>query len=175
MQLGSFIRAAGWRRTLGLIGLLVAALFAERFLGTADVSEVSGHPHLIDGDSFKLSGYEVRLVGIDAPEGRQNCSKNGRTWACGREAKKALSRMIGGREIVCQSDGRDKHQRILGTCWVGGTNLNQQMVAQGHAVAFGRRYNHEEDAAKAEKRGLWSGTFERPQEWRRLNFGSADG
>ncbi len=175
MQLSSLVRAAGWRRTIGLVGLLVAVLLAERFLGTADVSEVSGYPRLVDGDSFKLNGHEVRMVGIDAPEGRQNCQKNGKDWACGREAKKALSRMIGGRKIVCRFEGRDKHQRLLGTCEVGGKNLNQAMVEQGHAVAFGRRYTREERAAKAARRGLWAGTFDRPQDWRRMNFGSADG
>lgn len=175
MQLGSFIRAGSWRRTMGLVGLLIAALFTERYLGTADVTEVSGHPRLVDGDSFELSGYKVRMVGIDAPEGRQNCQKNGQSWPCGRAAKNALARMIGGQTVVCQSDGRDKHHRLLATCTVAGKNLNQEMVAQGHAVAFGRRYNREEAAAKAAGRGLWAGTFERPQDWRRMNLGSADG
>lgn len=175
MQLGSFVRAAGWRRTIGLIGLLVAALFAERILGTADVTEVTGHPRLVDGDSFTLNGHKVRMVGIDAPEGQQMCQRQGKDWPCGREATTALSRMIAGRAILCRSEGRDKHQRILGTCQVGGKNLNQAMVEQGHAVSFGRRYAGEERAAKAAKRGLWSGTFERPQDWRRIHLGSAEG
>ncbi len=175
MQLSSFVRAAGWRRTIGLLGLLAAVLFAERLLGTADVSEAHGYPRLIDGDSLKLNGYEVRMLGIDAPEGRQNCQKNGKDWACGREAKRALLRMIGGRKILCRFEGRDKHQRMLGTCEVAGKNLNKEMVQQGHAVAFGRRYNREEGNARAARRGVWAGTFERPQEWRRMNFGSADG
>ena len=175
MQLSSFVRAAGWRRTIGLLGLLAAALFAERYLGTADVTEVQGYPRLIDGDSLKLNGYEVRMVGIDAPEGRQNCQKSGRAWACGREATKALSRMIGRNKILCRFEGQDKHQRMLGTCEAAGKNLNKEMVEQGHAVAFGRRYSREESTAKAARRGLWAGTFERPQEWRRMNFGSIDG
>jgi len=175
MQLSSFVRAAGWRRTIGLIGLLAAALFAERFMGTADVSEAKGYPRLIDGDSLKLNGYEVRMLGIDAPEGRQSCRKDGKEWSCGREATKALSRMISGQQVLCRFEGRDKHQRMLGTCEVAGKNLNKQMVEQGHAVAFGRRYAQEERSAKSARRGLWAGTFERPQEWRRMNLGSVDG
>ena len=174
MQLNSFVRAATWRRTLGLMGLLAAVLFAERFLGTQDVAELTGQARLIDGDSLKLNGYEVRMVGIDAPEGRQKCQKDGKDWACGRAARQALARMIGGRAIHCSFEGRDKHQRLLGTCNVAGRNLNKAMVAEGFAVAFGRRYLREEAAAQSARRGLWAGTFERPQEWRRQHFGSAE-
>lgn len=175
MQLKDFVRAGGWRRTLGLLGLLAAALFTERYLGTSDVQQASGYPRLIDGDSLKLNGHEVRMVGIDAPEGRQMCQKNGKAWSCGQEATRVLQRMIGGKSVECRFEGRDKHSRFLGTCTVAGRNLNQAMVEQGYAVAFGRRYLREENAAKTAGRGLWSGTFERPQEWRRQHLGSVDG
>ncbi|MCH9764820.1 MAG: thermonuclease family protein [Alphaproteobacteria bacterium] len=173
MQLSSFLRAGGLRKTIGLVGLLALVLFAERFMGTEEVAEASGRAQLVDGDSLHLSGYEVRMVGIDAPEGQQNCQKDGKTWACGREARRALERLIAGRKILCRFEGRDKHRRMLGTCEVAGRNLNQAMVEAGFAVAFGRRYVREEDAAKSARRGLWAGTFERPQDWRRQNLGTA--
>ena len=171
MQLGSLRHAGTLRRTIGLLGLLAVAVFAERFLGTADISERSGRARLIDGDSLRLGDLEVRLVGIDAPEGQQKCQKNGQDWACGTAARTALARLIAGRNIICRFEGRDKHQRMLGTCEVAGLNLNQAMVEQGFAVAFGK-YNREERAAKTARRGIWAGTFQRPQDWRRRNLGA---
>lgn len=175
MQLNAFLRAATGRQTLGLIALLVAALIGERYLTASDTTELIGRPRLIDGDSLKLNGHEVRMVGIDAPEGRQKCRRNGQDWACGRDATRELSQMIGGREILCRVEGRDKHRRYLSTCEVGGRNLNQAMVEHGMAVSFGRRYAKQEAAARSARRGLWAGTFDRPQDWRRQNLGSAEG
>lgn len=44
------------------------------------------------------------------------------------------------------------------------------MVRQGHAIAY-RRYAEDyvaaEGEAKAAKRGIWAGTFQDPQDWRR--------
>lgn len=175
MQLRKLAEAATWRRTLGLIAVLAAALFAEDYVrgpGEPDIERLEGRPRLIDGDSLALAGETVRMVGIDAPEGRQMCQRDGRDWPCGRESTAALRKLIAGRPVVCQFEGRDKHRRLLGTCHVGGKNLNQSMVERGYAVSFGRRYLRQERTAKSEKRGMWSGTFERPRDWRRRNLGS---
>lgn len=163
------------RRILGLILVLAAALFSERYFGDRDVERIEGRPRLVDGDSFKMGGREVRMVGIDAPEGRQQCQKQGRAWPCGHVATEALRQMIGGRMVTCTIEGRDKHRRLLATCSAGGRNLNQAMVARGHAVAFGRRYRGEERAAKSAKRGLWAGEFQKPRDWRRQHLGAVDG
>ena len=46
------------------------------------------------------------------------------------------------------------------------------MVRNGHAVAF-RKYSKkfvvQENIAKKNKSGLWSGTFEMPWDWRKKN------
>ena len=55
---------------------------------------VEGQPRLVDGDSFFLNGTEVRMVGIDAPEGRQTCERQGRSWPCGEEARKHLAGLL---------------------------------------------------------------------------------
>ena len=128
--------------------------------------DVAGFAKVIDGDSFRLGGGEVRLVGIDAPEGRQTCEKDGRTWDCGEEARRALQRFIGGQKVTCRSAELDKHGRYLGTCEAGGRVLNAAMVESGLAVSYGA-YRSEERAAKAARRGLWAGTFQMPRDWRR--------
>jgi len=57
----------------------------------------------------------------------------------------------------------------LGRCTVGTLDVNRAMVVGGHAVAF-RRYSTDyvpaEESAKANKRGLWAGTFRMPSEYR---------
>ncbi len=164
------LRRNRWLATALLIGALLALQWVQQSLnrtgGPIPANGVSGRPNLVDGDSFRLGNEEVRLVGIDAPEGRQTCSRASATWACGEESRRTLARLIGGRPISCRAAERDQHGRLLAVCSVDGRDLNREMVASGMALAYGN-YEREEAAARAAKRGLWSGEFERPREWRR--------
>lgn len=167
-------RRRGWRaRWLALGGLLllmVGLQWLHQQLnprgGPVPSEPAQGHPHLVDGDSFTLGGEEVRLVGIDAPEGRQTCTRNGQPWPCGEESRRALARLIAGRRIVCRAVERDQHGRLLGICSAGDQELNREMVASGHAVAYGN-YEKEQAAARSARVGLWSGQFQQPKAWRR--------
>lgn len=167
-------RNLGWReRWIGLAGLVLLLLglqwLQQRYTpsgGAVPIEPVRGHARLVDGDSFFLGGEEVRLVGIDAPEGRQRCTRAGQSWPCGEEARRQLARLIGGREITCRSVERDQHGRLLGVCFVGAQELNREMVASGLALAYGN-YEKEEATARSARRGLWSGEFQRPRDWRR--------
>jgi len=127
--------------------------------------QVEGRARAIDGDSLFVGNSEVRLKGIDAPEGRQSCTKDGRAWACGNAARDELVRLVGGATVVCRVTGRDKHGRYLAACSADGRDLNAAMVASGMAVAFGG-YEREQGEAKAARRGLWAGEFEQPRDWR---------
>jgi endonuclease YncB( thermonuclease family) len=132
---------------------------------------LEGRPRFVDGDSFFIGQTEVRMQGIDAPEGRQTCTREGREWRCGEDAKRKLQGLTGGQPIRCDVHSTDQHGRRLATCFSSnGTNLNAEMVAQGYAVAFGT-YEGEERQAKSARRGLWASDFERPQDWRRRNTG----
>lgn len=127
--------------------------------------QVSGPARLIDGDSLFVGGSEVRLKGIDAPEGRQTCTRQGRSWDCGNAARDELQALIGGNQVNCKVSERDMHGRLLSYCSAGGRDLNGAMVGAGFAIAFGG-YASEEGQAKAARRGLWAGEFQRPREWR---------
>jgi endonuclease YncB( thermonuclease family) len=127
--------------------------------------EITGAAEVIDGDSLRISGVEMRLKGIDAPELSQTCTVSGRETACGREARTALRRLLQRGLVTCIGDERDRYDRLLVVCRVRGAEINAVMVRDGHAVAFGH-YEAEEAQARAAFAGLWAGEFERPRAWR---------
>jgi endonuclease YncB( thermonuclease family) len=122
-----------------------------------------------DGDSLRIGETRIRLHGIDAPELDQTCTRPGASWACGSEAASQLAKLVTGRDVLCLPMGEDQHGRVLARCKVMGRDINQAMVESGYALAF-RRYGTEyvaaEERAKAAKRGLWSGSFQTPSEFR---------
>jgi endonuclease YncB( thermonuclease family) len=65
----------------------------------------------IDGDSLEVAGEQIRLIGIDAPEGRQLCQRDGREWRCGDAATAALGELVVGYEVRCDVLGRDRWWR----------------------------------------------------------------
>jgi len=165
------LHSRNWRRG-AWFPAVAGVLMASTVSGPAEARpiEASGYAKVIDGDSLQVGYERIRLVGIDAPEGRQTCEREGVTWLCGQEAARALRGLVGGREVRCIADARDRYKRLLAVCTVNGTNLNATMVERGWALAF-VRYSHayvgEEDRARRAKRGLWAGEFEKPWEWRR--------
>ena len=130
---------------------------------------IAGRTRVIDGDSLYVDAYEVRLLGIDAPEGRQMCRRRGVDWPCGRQSADRLRALIGRQRVNCQVEKHDKHRRLLAICEAGRKNLNLSQVKNGWAVSYGR-YSQEERMARDEKRGIWSGTFEHPKDWRDKNM-----
>mgnify|MGYP001284779143 CR=1 FL=1 len=142
----------------------------------ASAETVTGLPVIVDGDSLRFPGTDVRLEGIDAPEWDQSCQRNGATYQCGQEATAALRALIAGRPVTCvgvpQKNGteRDIYGRLLAECRAGDTLINARMVEGGHALAF-RRYSVEyvpqEDRARAAGVGLWAGPHGAPWDWRR--------
>ena len=51
-------------------------------------------------------------------------------------------------------------------------NINDWMIRNGFAVAYrkySKKYVAQENFARREKLGLWSGTFEMPWDWRKKN------
>lgn len=127
--------------------------------------QTSGAGRPIDGDSLYVGRDEVRLKGIDAPEGKQSCSRQGVAWDCGNAARDELRRLIGRDLVRCRVEKRDKHGRLLGYCSAGGRDLNAGMVAAGMAVSYGG-FLREQGEAKLRKRGLWGSQFEQPRDWR---------
>jgi endonuclease YncB( thermonuclease family) len=139
----------------------------------AEAAEFSGVPRVVDGDTLTLGAVRVRLEGIDAPETDQICLNASATrWTCGIDARDRLASHVAGRSIFCGSGGTDRYGRALGTCSLGGENLNEWMVLQGLALAYvqySSKYVRAEEQARTNQRGLWSGAFIAPWDWRHRN------
>jgi endonuclease YncB( thermonuclease family) len=126
---------------------------------------------VVDGDSLRANGNDIRLAGIDAPELFQTCSdEHGREWSCGRAAKARLEALVARGKVACTALGRDRYGRTLAVCAASDVaDVGEALVREGYAVDYGgftSRYPAAEREARAARRGVWRGTFERPQEWR---------
>ncbi len=135
--------------------------------------DIVGRAYVVDGDSLEIAGRQLRLFGIDAPEGQQYCAdKNDRPWPCGRQAASALRDLIKNKKIVCSVRDIDSYKRLVSRCKLGKTDINAWMVKNGHALAY-RRYSQDyiafENSAREHKRGMWRGKFIAPWRWRRQN------
>ena len=154
---------------LALIVGVLNWLFPENTKRTDAPDIVEGKTRIVDGDSIFVDGYEVRLVGIDAPEGKQMCDRGGKRWRCGHQSAERLRALIGRQKVRCDVEKRDQHRRLLAVCKAGRSELNKLQVKNGWAVSYGR-YKSDERTARKQKRGIWAGTFMRPKEWRDRNF-----
>lgn len=159
------------KRELLLLALFVLVLFAVRWmLPEPETQNPTGVARVIDGDSVIVSGTEIRLLGIDAPERDQNCVRGGADWQCGRESARRLRAFLGRARVSCSGNSFDKHGRLLAVCRRGDVEVNQWLVEQGWAVSYDN-YPAAERAARKAGRGIWSGTFEQPRDWRERNRG----
>ncbi|MBM3732064.1 MAG: thermonuclease family protein [Acidimicrobiia bacterium] len=141
-------------------------------LPTAALAEISGPAQVIDGDTIEIHGQRIRLYGIDAPESRQTCNKNGEDWLCGKGAAFALADKIAQKPIECEPKDRDRYGRTVAVCRLSGEDLNAWMVREGWALAY-RHYSldyvADEDTAREAKCGIWASEFVPPWEWRAGN------
>jgi endonuclease YncB( thermonuclease family) len=135
--------------------------------------EISGVPIVTDGDTIKILNKRIRFHGIDTPEKKQICIKNAIEYRCGQEATDALIKKINGKPIACKvQDKLDRYKRYIGVCFLEDIDLNKWMVRNGYAVAYrkySKDYIEDENYAKKNKIGLWSGKFIHPEKWRKLN------
>lgn len=156
-----------------LIFFTLIAIIVSLPVNREPKESLSGTVYVIDGDTVILNKVHIRLLGIDAPEMGQSCQRAGRDYFCGRDARNALQARINGAAIRCEKEGIDKYGRDLGRCALGENDLNRWMVEQGWAVSYGD-YRSEEATARRDKRGIWAGSFQVPQQWRKEHQKSSE-
>lgn len=141
---------------------------------------------VVDGDTIKVPEYgSIRLAGIDAPEnGQPAYDARGRRIDAGEAATQALMERVmmrkreGFRPVIeGDAENRGKYGRIIAGFSMKhpdgrAEDMCAWMVRAGYAVAeYGEQYRHLERIAQKEGRGLWSGQWQRPSEWRREQRG----
>jgi endonuclease YncB( thermonuclease family) len=127
---------------LAALLLLTSPVFAA-----SDVESISGTPRIVDGDTLVIDGTRIRLHGIDAPEARQTCQRDGLDWLCGQEASKALREYVGEADLRCERLDTDRYGRMVAKCFMpDGTDLGEWMVSSGWALAY-RRYSKDNEPA----------------------------
>lgn len=154
-----------------------------------DLQEVTGFPIVHDGDDLRFPGFgRVRLVGVDAFEGKQQCARQGQCYNCGQAARRHFRSLMdtnkngrAQREVTCRLTGAISNDRPIGICSVQldgeAVDLSERMIADGWAIATTRymdavpqlrdRYEAAFAAARAAKRGAHEGRFVTPAAWKR--------
>jgi len=127
---------------------------------------------VVDGDTIHLNGEKIRFTGIDTPELKQTCVKEGLTEPCGVTAKEILIKKIGNNKIECNNEGKDQYKRTLAECFVNDKSLSSYLVRSGYAFAYrkySKKFIKDEDYARLNKIGMWSMNFEYPWDFRKNN------
>jgi len=158
---------------LKIASLVRIALWAVVFVVpplTAWSDDIISIPRIIDADTVEVSAVKVRLEAVDAPETDQLClNQRGERWACGIEARERLKEHAGNKLWTCHLHGADRFRRALASCDADGEDIQRWLVTNGWALAFTRyshKYDVEQETARIGKRGLWSGAFIAPWDWR---------
>lgn len=133
------------------IGITLIICFIWNYIESyKQVSEV------IDGDTFKMGGQSVRLIGINAPEIGEPCSL---------EAKEKFGEIIVGKEVRLEKDSgeKDEYGRLLRYVYVDNLFVNAEMVRLGLArveeikpnVKYSELFSETENKARKAKRCIW--------------------
>ena len=93
---------------------------------------------MVDGDTLHLSvdlGFDIkrrdtfRLYGLNAPEMSTEAGVAARDWLVQTLTEGVLI-------ITTRKDRREKYGRYLATLWIDHVNVNEAMIAAGHAVPY---------------------------------------
>jgi len=100
---------------------------------------------VVDGDTMDVTldlGFDIlynnriRLYGINTPESRTRDLEEKKLGLAAKDRVKELCPVGSSVIIKTTKEGRGKYGRILGEIFVGDVNINQQLVAEGHAVEY---------------------------------------
>jgi len=130
--------------------MLSSGIFYYGITGYA-VTEMTGEivSRVVDGDTLELTcGQKVRLKGINTPE-------KSMMWSL--EAEEFVRDLVENKSVEIESFGFDMYGRILAYVFVGGKNLNAEILERG----LGTLYYYEKDLHYEELR--------RAEEFARLN------
>jgi endonuclease YncB( thermonuclease family) len=120
-----------FKRSITCILLLTLLLVTQTIPANAwEIDQTSQVTSIVDGDSFHITGDEVRLADVNAPEYNQ---------PGGTQATNALTSLISGRTIYLDTDdksGRDQYGRLVAVVYIKYNsthylNVNEELLIQG--------------------------------------------
>lgn len=157
--------------------MLILGCVPPSWAGDGVLLDVRGHVEVVDGDTFWIvtpdRRVEIRPGGIDAPEMKQACRRDGQAFMAGIAARDWLRNYVRDRTVMCWPTGETSYRRLIADCLVDGKSLQDAIVRAGWAFDYARysggRYAAAEAEARAAGRGVWQGTCDTPSVWRRNN------
>ncbi len=139
-----------------------------------DYPYIDGPAAVITASILKMRGIYIKLLGIDAPDPGQTCADHhSNAYYCGRRALIWLQNWLGNRPVRCHVVGDVVNNRATGVCFTdnGRYDIAAVVVNAGWAVAYTQNttvYVPYEQQAAENRRGLWSGRFYKPWDWRKI-------
>jgi len=118
---------------------------------------IAGPALVVDGDGLRIGEWEIRLLGIDAPELRDGTK--------GLRSRDELQALIAKRVVECDGQYFDRYDRVVAICSVEGRDLGEGMLAIGWATAWPKylegtpvkdAYLEAERKARNAGLGLWA-------------------
>ena len=101
----------------------------------------TGSVYVVDGDTIKIGGESIRLMGFDTPETyRAKCNAE-KAWG-DRATRRVRALLASVQTITLQVNPRkDKYGRSLATLFVGGRDIGPILIGEGLAREYhgGRR------------------------------------
>jgi endonuclease YncB( thermonuclease family) len=118
---------------------------------------IVGPALVVDGDGLRIGEWEIRLLGIDAPELRDGTK--------GLRSRDEVQALIAKRVVECEGQYFDRYNRVVAICRVEGRDLGEDMLSIGWARAWPKylegtpvkdTYLEAERKARKAKLGLWT-------------------
>lgn len=169
-------RTVSWRFVVTLVAIMVGLIALQRgwldALNTKWLIRNQPGTYVVqdfrDGDTVTIhmngTTETVRFIGVDTPETHK---KDTPVQCGGPEASAYTKERIGQGRIRLVADrlttNRDRYDRLLRYIYLeDGTDLNYELVSNGHAFAYAfpfantQKYAQAMENARAQKRGLWA-------------------
>lgn len=147
------------------------ALIAVLLFGAVPaLADITGKVQVIDGDTLDVGRIRIRLHGVDAPESDQPCTTlTGQNWACGDWITRQVRDQFQGATARCEPLDKDRYNRIVARCFVGGKDIGKTLVQEGLAFAYRKYsmdYDLDEKAAYVADRGVHGFVIQSPARYR---------
>jgi len=147
-----------------LLALAITGCVPSGLKSSSTPRELKGRVVAVaDGDTITIldglmQQHKIRLKGIDAPEKSQ---------AFGQRAKQSLSDLVFGKNVTVTQTKKDRYGRVVGKVTIGTQDVCLEQIERGYAWYYRDYardvnptdrdlYQHAEEAAKKERRGLWA-------------------